>query len=194
MTYGDWAMARGLLDPCAVSRPRLTPVALIVSFAVAAPFIQPSAATAEDSALSSHVMMIGRTAVDISVAIEGAARRIGQPRCSSLLTDFKDAQGRPLVERLGASGMDASTYIRELRFVDGWALTQCHANTYTVAVTQPGSRVIYVCGARFSDSYQRATLAADAIVIHEFLHSLGLGEDPPSSEEISWRVKQRCGD
>jgi hypothetical protein len=30
-------------------------------------------------------------------------------------------------------------------------------------------------------------------VIHEVLHSLGLGENPPSSDHITERVRARCG-
>jgi len=30
------------------------------------------------------------------------------------------------------------------------------------------------------------------VVIHEALHSLGLGEDPPSSREITARVSSAC--
>ena len=30
-------------------------------------------------------------------------------------------------------------------------------------------------------------------LIHETLHTLGLGENPPSSEEITLRVESRCG-
>jgi hypothetical protein len=30
------------------------------------------------------------------------------------------------------------------------------------------------------------------MVIHEMLHTLGLGEDPPSSFEITERVRRRC--
>jgi hypothetical protein len=31
------------------------------------------------------------------------------------------------------------------------------------------------------------------MVIHEMLHSLGLGENPPSSREITKQVTARCG-
>ena len=31
-------------------------------------------------------------------------------------------------------------------------------------------------------------------MIHEFLHTLGLGENPPTSQEITERVSNRCGD
>lgn len=33
---------------------------------------------------------------------------------------------------------------------------------------------------------------AEAIVIHEMLHSLGLGENPPTSDYITSRVMERC--
>jgi hypothetical protein len=35
---------------------------------------------------------------------------------------------------------------------------------------------------------------AEALVIHEMLHSLGLGENPPPSDEITARVRARCGE
>ena len=34
---------------------------------------------------------------------------------------------------------------------------------------------------------------AEAVIIHETLHSLGLGENPPSSQAITHRVLQQCG-
>ena len=36
-------------------------------------------------------------------------------------------------------------------------------------------------------------LRREAILIHEALHSLGLGEDPPSSDYITERIRARCG-
>jgi hypothetical protein len=33
----------------------------------------------------------------------------------------------------------------------------------------------------------------EIIVIHEFLHTLGLGENPPTSQAITQRVAIRCG-
>ena len=33
----------------------------------------------------------------------------------------------------------------------------------------------------------------EVILIHETLHTLGLGENPPSSREITSRVLARCG-
>ncbi|MGH9253012.1 MAG: hypothetical protein ACRD3C_00415 [Vicinamibacterales bacterium] len=34
---------------------------------------------------------------------------------------------------------------------------------------------------------------ARGLVIHEFLHALGLGENPPTSDEITERVTAKCG-
>jgi len=38
-----------------------------------------------------------------------------------------------------------------------------------------------------------AITVAEAVIIHETLHSLGLGENPPTSDEITRRVFSRCG-
>jgi hypothetical protein len=62
-----------------------------------------------------------------------------------------------------------------------------------LAVTRPGNRVVFVCGARFQKEMSRNSRNAEAIVIHELLHSLGLGENPPSSDHITARVRAQCG-
>jgi hypothetical protein len=35
--------------------------------------------------------------------------------------------------------------------------------------------------------------AAAVLLIHELLHAIGLGENPPASEAITARVVARCG-
>jgi hypothetical protein len=70
-------------------------------------------------------------------------------------------------------------------------LNACRGGTLTV--TQPGSRVVFVCGARFVRQAGRSTRHAEAILLHEAFHSLGLGENPPSSEVITERIRERCG-
>ena len=52
--------------------------------------------------------------------------------------------------------------------------------------------MVYVCGRAFKDLAERNPERAQAIVIHEALHTLGLGENPPSSAEITARVLARC--
>ena len=61
-----------------------------------------------------------------------------------------------------------------------------------IAYTAAGSRVVFVCGRRFQDLWRREPWMAKIVVIHEALHTLGLGENPPSSEQITQRVRDRC--
>ena len=62
-----------------------------------------------------------------------------------------------------------------------------------LAWTSPGSRAVHVCWSQFS-YWQRANPGYTAtIVIHETLHTLGLGEGPPTSGAITAKVIARCG-
>ena len=45
---------------------------------------------------------------------------------------------------------------------------------------------------RFRKHAERDPWTAENWVIHEMLHTLGLGENPPSSREITQRVNERC--
>jgi hypothetical protein len=49
---------------------------------------------------------------------------------------------------------------------------------------------VFVCIAPFAE--QRPGIRENTL-IHEMLHSLGLGENPPSSGEINGQVMRRCG-
>ena len=61
-----------------------------------------------------------------------------------------------------------------------------------VQSTRPGSRVVFVCTTRFTDLVERNPAEAEAIVIHEMLHTLGLGENPPASDAITEAVAVAC--
>ena len=126
----------------------------------------------------------------VARAIQGAAGLLADARCQALLDEFADASGRPLRSVLEAHGLAVSDYMRQVFFYDApeWA---CRAAN--LAVTKPGSRAIFVCGARFQKEMSRNSRNAEAIVIHEVLHSLGLGENPPSSDHITGRVRALCG-
>jgi hypothetical protein len=50
-----------------------------------------------------------------------------------------------------------------------------------------------VCGRRFAYYFALDRAQGEIIIIHELLHSLGLGENPPSSAAITKMVEQRCG-
>ena len=126
----------------------------------------------------------------VARAIQGAAGQLADPRCQGLLDEFADATGRPLRSVLAAHGLAVSDYLKQVFFYDApeWACRSAN-----LAVTKPGNRAIFVCGARFQKEMSRNSRNAEAIVIHEVLHSLGLGENPPSSDYITGRVRAQCG-
>jgi len=126
-------------------------------------------------------------------AFMGARQRLARPECQRVFSEFKDASGRTLREKLDAQGQTAADYLGLILFTDG-ARSRRHRcqDPNIFALTAPGSRVVYVCGRQFAfvDGYNpRLT---EAILIHEELHSLGLGENPPSPRDITVRVLAKC--
>jgi hypothetical protein len=127
-----------------------------------------------------------------------AAARLDDPECGKLLTDFRDRSGRTLESNLQPLGVSSSRYLLQLSFVDGQALHACRRPTVAMAAT-PGVPRVFVCPAgtgRDNSRLSRIELEggslAEAMVIHEMLHTLGLGENPPSTFEITERVRERC--
>jgi hypothetical protein len=130
----------------------------------------------------------------ITSAVLGAQVRLARPECQRVFTDFQDIEGRPLLERLEASLQAPADYlVQQVWFVDGGDTLQCRRDATMAAFTVPGHHVIRVCGTRFAQRFERERVAAEIIVIHELLHTLGLGENPPSSRDITAQVTRRCG-
>jgi hypothetical protein len=130
-------------------------------------------------------------AMTVDRALKGARRRLAHPGCQRIFSDFHDAAGRPLqdgLERLNATG---EGFLGALLFYDGTPGERC-ARGATLAYTYPGSRVVFVCPAEFARSARHDPFLAEAALIHESLHSLGLGENPPTSAAITARVMSRC--
>lgn len=130
-----------------------------------------------------------RDAVDRSLS--GAAEWLGTAKCQALLSEFTDLRGRPLQERLAEFGGTLADYLRILVFEDGEGHRPCEPPG-VLAFTAPNSRVVLVCGRAFARSWKRAPEEGRAAIIHEILHSLGLGENPPAPRDITYRVKQLC--
>lgn len=121
-----------------------------------------------------------------------AARKLGDASCLILLSDFHDASGRPLAERLSAMGLAARELFERLDFRSGARETACQ-RTRVDAFTHVGGGTIFVCPDGCFAFGRRDVGHASNVLIHEMLHALGLGEDPPTSLEITGRVTERCG-
>jgi hypothetical protein len=120
--------------------------------------------------------------------VEGAHRRLAQPECQRLFTDFVDERGRPLQERLDSLGMTGQQFLQFVGFYEGIGHGRC-ASGNVLAFTQPGSLAVWVC----PQIARQGSEWAELVVLHEMLHSLGLGENPPSSQAITRQVEARCG-
>lgn len=125
-------------------------------------------------------------------AVVGARRRLQQPACQRLFSEFSDASGQTLQANLDALGRTGADHLGMLLFADGSDRRRCKVGGPFAFTTTRGS-VVYVCGRAFRDLAKRDPRWAQAIVIHETLHTLGLGENPPSSSEITERVLAVCG-
>jgi hypothetical protein len=125
----------------------------------------------------------------VGAAVEGAVARLARPCCQNVFSDFTDESGRSLSSKLLVTGRSPADAFRLLQFVDGHRAPECGWGS-RLAFMQTGSHVIYICSLHFPD-WDRTT--AEIILIHEFLHTLGLGENPPTSEAITERVAARCG-
>ena len=102
-----------------------------------------------------------------------------------MLSDFRDASGRTMQERLDLLGDTPRSYLARLTFREAFD-RRCQ-DSVTLAFTYLESREVFVCGTQFWQAYQRNSSYVEALIIHEMMHTLGLGENPPSSLEISAR-------
>ena len=129
----------------------------------------------------------------------GAARRLARPECQKILSDFSDPAGRTLLTNLEAWQQTPAEYLKSaITFLDGSTLPSCRKGTVPL-VTSRGQLAVFVCpaggstpGSRFARIQIENPTLAEAMVIHEMLHSLGLGENPPTTFEITDRVMARC--
>jgi hypothetical protein len=160
---------------------------MAVSISLATPGrVQPALRTARGLGLSPvHAAIVER-------ALAGAARRLEDPGCREIFMEFHDGSGAPLQDRLDALGVSGQDYLSLVHFADGSTRRTCHRGD-VAALTAPGSRVVYVCGRLFQEVAARSEARAEIVVLHEALHTLGLGENPPDSLTITRRVGERCG-
>jgi hypothetical protein len=126
-------------------------------------------------------------------ALRAASKRLAKPACQSVLSEFRDERGLPLTEKLRELGASAQGYLRLVVFLDGGGSPQC-AKSGVLAFTSRNSRVVYLCGRDFERAARRDPRETQITLIHELLHTLGLGENPPTPRDISFRVLQHCSE
>ncbi len=123
-------------------------------------------------------------------ALRGARRRLARS---------VSAGAQRLLRRLGPdapreprhTGSDPEGYLDMLVFYDAAGSGRC-SNPNILAMTSPGNRAIFVCAAQFAKKGLTDRRQTEMILIHETLHTLGLGENPPSSNAITAQVMSRC--
>ncbi len=125
-------------------------------------------------------------------ALEQAAGKLESPECRLVLADFRDSSGRTLAERLSRTGLSAPDFLSRLEFRDGRNEDVCHRR-HVDAFTVVGGSTVWTCpGGSLSPGGENLRAGANTL-IHEMLHALGLGENPPLPLEITRRVRERCG-
>ncbi len=121
--------------------------------------------------------------------VASASRKLRGPFCEALVDDFKTLEGQPLRTTLADRKATASEALGTIFFRDGGSHAACRRGA--LAFTSPGNTNVFLCRDFFNAAgYEHAL--AEAIVIHELLHTLGLGENPPTSRAITERVLYRC--
>ena len=125
---------------------------------------------------------------DLKRAREGARERLADPQCLAVLTDFESVNGGRLDQVLRASGRTAQEQLDHLVLESGLGRPLCDRRV-SLAFTQVHSRVVSICLRPFTLLRRQEQ---QAVIIHEMLHSLGLGENPPESVAITKQVLKRC--
>jgi len=131
------------------------------------------------------------TRAAVTLALQAASRWLARPKCQTLFLEFKDERNLPLTAKLRELDTDPEGYLRMVLFLDGAQSATCKRHG-VVAFTAQGSRVVYLCGRDFERAWRRDVGEVQATLIHELLHSLGVGENPPSPRAITHRIQQLC--
>jgi len=128
----------------------------------------------------------------VAEAVRLAAIKLSNPACREVFSDFHDAAGHTLQQNLDLLERSGIGYLQWTLFYEGYGKSVCDSRKI-LASTTPGSRVVFVCTPQFAVVQHRDPGLAAVLIIHEELHSLGLGENPPQSRVITAQVIARCG-
>ena len=123
----------------------------------------------------------------VRIGFHVALARLKYPSCAAVFQDFLLPDGRTAQSELDRRRIGPGELLGRLVFADGSHAATCH-NGRALLITIAGSPLIRVC-----PGFSRLNASDSAVlIIHESLHALGLGENPPTSREITNRVEQRC--
>jgi len=123
-------------------------------------------------------------------ALDLALATLESPGCSQVYSDFQLPEGGTPQDELDKRGIMPEEFLETLVFTDGSREPVCVMGTAALT-TKPNTGLIFVCPL-FSRLQIREPQRSATLVIHESLHALGLGENPPSSSEITRSVERRC--
>ncbi len=155
-------------------------VALLLWLAAAAlPGIGPADAGRESTKGASERAI----RADVDWALARALRKLEEPSCRLIFTDFVDSDGRTLQQKLDLRGETGPELLRRLSFEDGSGVAPCGAQGI-LAFTKPSGPVIFICGPAFRRTLREHPALAANILLHEALHRLGL-EEFPRLERVS---------
>ena len=150
-----------------------------------APLLPAAGQNENGPALTPTLMFADRQSVQRAVYL--ARARLARPSCAAIFEEFLLPDGRTVQSELDRRGIGPQELVQSLVFVDGRRATACQDGR-SVLITTPGSLLIRVC----PGFAQLGSRLSASLIIHEALHALGLGENPPSSRDITNRVERRC--
>jgi hypothetical protein len=166
-------------------------VAVIFAFGASpSPAAEPSSLAAASPHYAIHIDHEA-TADMLRRVLDGAREALVQSRCQQVLDEFSDLEGVPLRARLNEVGQAPDAYLGLIIFYDGRKHPRCGQRNI-LAVTHIGSRVVHICPEHLAARARHNPRWTEATLIHEALHTLGLGENPPSSQEITKAVMRQC--
>jgi len=177
-----------LLVRAALALRPVGPVAGLV-LALSFPFVAPSTVHAAPRPRLTAVGLTPaeRQALQWSVGI--AAQQLRRSECLKAFAEFQLDDGSTPLGKLEAIGLTAEEHLATLEWESGATSGRC-APGALLATVRNGRRVSVCPG--FAKVVASQPSFGATLIIHEQLHALGLGENPPTSTYITTRVYHRC--
>jgi len=132
--------------------------------------------------------IVARAAVKAS--LDRAIQRLRNPDCSRALLALRGSGGESLGVTLAQRAPSWADYLQGVYFSEGTTGSPCQRRS-VLAFTAVNSRVVFICSDAFLSLRRRSIWHAEAVIIHEILHTLGL-PDRNDDQDITEQVLQAC--